>query len=230
MLAISVTSASPCAGASSLCAALAAHAARSAGAARVLCADASEGPLGASRLFGALPDEERREERGNDLLDSLCMSSCGVCVLRVPQDAREGFCRILRDLPFDLVFIDSGFRQESAQQAMGAASDLTLCVALSEGNCLARLDGMAPQGREHYVINRFIRSSKSMYDSRLFLASSVLAPRLLRTTIPFDEAVLASTLALKPYPLSSPFSAASDAASGVLAEILSICGEGGRGK
>lgn len=235
MLVISVTSASPCAGASSLCAALASHAARSAGASRVLCADASDGPLGASRLFGRLEDDGG--SRGNDkgdggrgLLDSLCQSSCGVCVLRVPGDHLEGFCNITRSLPFDLVFIDSGFRLGEAQEVAGRSSDMTLCVTLAEGNCLARLDAAVPTERERFVINRFDSRSHSMYDCRLFLSSSALAPRLLRTTIPFDEAVLASTLSLKPYPLSSPFSAAADAASGVLAEILSDCREGKEGR
>lgn len=232
MISICVTSDAPCAGASSVCAALCALAAKIAAYPRVLCADASEGRLGASQLFGALPggdlpDADPRGDEDADVMDNLCISSCGVCVLRCAGAGAARFSGILKALPFDLAFIDCGLRGSEAHGQMLEDAGLELCVVAAEGNCLARLDGIKPSVRERFVINRFDCRSKSMYDCRLFLSSSVLAPRLLRTTIPFDEAVLSSTLSLKPYPLSSPFSAASDAASGVLAEILSLCGEAG---
>lgn len=228
MIVVSVTSVSPCAGASSLCAALAALATRCGEEPRVLCADASSGGPGAALMFGCMEGGGRcpmAPER--DPLDGICMSSCGACVLRARGDEFAKAASCLRTLPFDMAFIDSGVRGRDEERLIEPVADMTLCVATAEGNCLERLDSEEPSERERYVINRFDRRSRSMYDCRLFLARSAIAPRLMRTTIPFDEAVLGSTLAMKPYPLSSPLSAASDAASGVLAEILSICRSGG---
>jgi hypothetical protein len=228
MIVVSVTSVSPCAGASSLCAALASLASRLDEAPRVLCADASSGGPGASALFGAMPGGEACPQApASDPFEGLCRSSCGVCVLRCSPEAFSKASSEFKSLPFDLVFCDSGCRGTRTEFDAEAASDLTLSVITAEGNCLERLDSEEECAGEHYVINRFDRRSKSMYDSRLFLAKSAIAPRLLRTVIPFDEAVLGSTLALKPYPLSSPISSASDAAAGVLAEVLSLCRSGG---
>lgn len=221
MLIISLTSVCSCAGSSSLCAALATIAFAHNKGARVLCADACENGIGACSLFGSLGEGQTiPAPTPDDPFSNLCRSSCGVYTLR---SAPADFIRqsgALSKLPFDFIFIDSGTEDSEIASRARNIADIRLCVLTAEGNCLYKLDKEPDSIDELYVINRFDHRSHSMYECRLILAQSSIAPGLLQSCVPFDENVLESTLALKPFTLLNPICAASDAAAAVLTELM----------